>query len=160
MPNIKEKTHTDWIKTGLRIQEEIDCAKMTYVSIAECLTSIYYVTTSRQYISDICKGKAFPPLYTLKALTQIFDCDTAYLLCEQDCRKREVTDIHAYTGLSENAIETLHAIHYNKVIVWITRSWGFVNTNFSSIGSELCAFSESNTSVLPSSDNLAMPTVS
>ena len=51
------------------------------------------------------------------------------------------------------------SIHYNKVILWITRSRGFVNTNFSSIGSELCAFSESNTSALPSFDKSVMPTV-
>ena len=110
LPNIKELSHADWIKTGLRIQEELDRAGMTYERLAEYLTNVYYVTTSRQYISSICKGKSFPQLYTLRAMAHIFDCDTAYLLCEQDCRKHEATDIHAYTGLSETAIETLHAL--------------------------------------------------
>ena len=110
MPNIQEVSHADWIKTGIRIQEEIDRNKMTYAQLAEYLTNVYYVTTSRQYVSKICKGETFPQLYTLKAMAEVFDCDVAYLLCEQDCRKHEATDIHAYTGLSETAIETLHAL--------------------------------------------------
>lgn len=114
MPNIKELEHADWIKTGIRIQEELDRAGMTYERLAEYLTNVYYVTTSRQYISSICKGKSFPQLYTLRAMAHIFDCDTAYLLCEQDYRKHEATDIHAYTGLSESAIETLHALTTGK----------------------------------------------
>ena len=74
MPNIQEVSHADWIKTGIRIQEEIDRNKMTYAQLAEYLTNVYYVTTSRQYVSKICKGETFPQLYTLKAMAEVFDC--------------------------------------------------------------------------------------
>ena len=114
MPNIQEASHADWIKTGIRIQEEIDRNRMTYAQLAEYLTNVYYVTTSRQYVSKICKGETFPQLYTLKAMAEVFDCDVAYLLCEQDTRKREATDIRAYTGLSETASETLHSLQTGK----------------------------------------------
>ena len=115
MGNIKEPALGDWINTGIRIDAEMEKLGMNYSSLAKCISEgDYHFTATRQYISDICKGKSFPSLYLLRVLADVFQCDTAYLLCEQDCRKREATDIHAYTGLSETAIETLHALTTGK----------------------------------------------
>lgn len=111
MDNIKEPALEDWVNTGALIRAEMERYDLDYVSLAKQVNEGgYHTTVTRQYLSNICKGKSFPSLYLLRVLADIFQCDTAYLLCEQDCRRHEATDIRAYTGLSEQSIETLHKL--------------------------------------------------
>lgn len=111
MANIKEPSPAEWINTGKRIESEMERLNLNYSSLATRITEgDYNLIVSRQYVSNICRGNSFPQLYTLRVMADIFQCDTAYLLCEQDCRTRAATDIHAYTGLSEKTIDTLHEI--------------------------------------------------
>lgn len=49
----------------------------------------------------------------LTALCDIFDCDIGYILCEYEEKKVEKRDIVKYTGLSEQAVDNLHAVQAN-----------------------------------------------
>lgn len=44
------------------------------------------------------------------ALCELFHCDIGYLLCEYDSKTLAAEEITAYTGLSEQAINNLHAL--------------------------------------------------
>ena len=54
--------------------------------------------------------KAFPTLDDMLRLCNIFDCNLSYLLCEQECKIKDHQAIADYTGLTEEAIETLHGL--------------------------------------------------
>ncbi len=62
----------------------------------------------RQTVSKWEKGEIIPPLETMLQLCNIFDCELSYLLCESDFKTKNLQGIAAYTGLSENAVHTLH----------------------------------------------------
>ena len=49
----------------------------------------------------------------LTALCDIFDCDIGYLLCEYDEKTWGKHEVAKYTGLSEQAIDALHALQQN-----------------------------------------------
>lgn len=51
-------------------------------------------------------GKQLPPLPKLIALSEIFQCDISYLLCDYD-KKKDISDISELTGLSERALSRL-----------------------------------------------------
>ncbi len=112
MDNMNGTPRYDWVLCGQRIKLERERINMSQQELADTLAGDpYYATGVRQTISDWEKGKKKEiPLHTLVCLCNIFNCDMGYLLGEYDCRTRPVTDIHAYTGLSETAIETLHAL--------------------------------------------------
>ena len=70
-----------------------------------------YLSVNRNTISawesqDSKKGRV-PPLDCMLKMCAFFDCELAYLLCEQDCKTRTITDIHQATRLSQEAIEDL-----------------------------------------------------
>lgn len=112
MDNIQAVTRYDWVIIGQRIKQERERIGLSQQDLADRLAGEpYFATGVRQTISDWEKGKKKEiPLHTLVCLCNIFDCDMGYLLGEYDCHTRPVTDIHAYTGLSEESIETLHAL--------------------------------------------------
>lgn len=58
-------------------------------------------------ISGWEKGSQLPPLPKLIALSEIFQCDIAYLLCDYDKKKKDVSDIAELTGLSEKSVDNL-----------------------------------------------------
>lgn len=58
-------------------------------------------------ISGWEKGSQLPPLQKLIALSEIFQCDIAYLLCDYDKKKKDVSEVSDFIGLSEQAVSFL-----------------------------------------------------
>lgn len=87
---------------GRRLTEERKKHHLTKLKLAE---AIGYSDERR--ISSMENGKSILPLEAMFELCKIFDCELAYLLCEQNCKTRTATDICKETGLSEDAIEML-----------------------------------------------------
>lgn len=73
---------------------QVELAKMLNVSI--------------KTIMNWEQGIATPAVDTLIGLCDLYECDLDYLMGKIDCRTHDVQEIHEYTGLSEQAIETLH----------------------------------------------------
>lgn len=85
-------------KIGQRIREERDNKGLTQEELANKLQ------ISRQKVYYWEKGEKVPTLEDLIRLCDIFGCELGYLLCEFDCKTKEISDIQALTGLSEEAI--------------------------------------------------------
>ena len=77
-------------------------AGYTQVKLAEKLD------VSIKTIMNWEQGIATPSIDTLIGLCDLYGCDLDYLMGKIDCRTHDVQEIHEYTGLSEQAIETLH----------------------------------------------------
>lgn len=89
----------NWGEIGKRIKKEREAHALTMEALAE------KVGTSRQTISRWEKGEGVEiTLNMLLRICDIFGCELGYLLCEYDCKTREVTDICSVTGLSERAV--------------------------------------------------------
>lgn len=58
-------------------------------------------------ISGWERGDQLPPLPKLIALSEIFQCDISYLLCDYDNKKKDISDVSEITGLSINAAKTI-----------------------------------------------------
>ena len=67
----------------------------------------------RSQVEQIEQGKRLPALDTLVKMTEMFNCEVGYLLCEPgyECKTRTKTDIQRETGLSEPAISILHRMN-------------------------------------------------
>jgi len=91
----------NWELIGKRIKKERDNLSLTQEGLSEKLG------TSRQLISRWEKAVSPPILEDLLKLSEIFNCELGYILCEYDCKTKEVTEINTVTGLSENAISVL-----------------------------------------------------
>lgn len=79
---------------------------------------------SRQTVGNWENGTVLPCLDDLLKMCEIFDCELGYLLCEYDCKTKELTNIHEVTGLSENAIKMLSDIKktsIEEVIITLNR---------------------------------------
>ena len=65
-------------------------------------------------IGQYYNGETLPTMENLIKIADFFNVSTDYLLerAELSTRDPEVTKIHDYTGLSQEAIENLHFIHY------------------------------------------------
>jgi transcriptional regulator with XRE-family HTH domain len=99
-----EKIVTKKAEIGVRIRKEREASALRQEDLA---VKVGYVPESRGTIANWEKGKYLPSLEDMIKLCIIFDCEVGYLLCEQNCKTREVTDIQAVSGLSENAIQKL-----------------------------------------------------
>ncbi len=53
------------------------------------------------------QNRAVPEITTIQQLCEFFDCDMDYLFNRIECKNHNVDFIHEYTGLSEEAINTL-----------------------------------------------------
>ena len=75
-------------------------------------------------VSNWEKGITLPPLSKLIALSNIFDCDIGYLLCDYDEPTRNLADVVEQTGLSGGAATRLKnmAVRVNS-----ERSAGWAN---------------------------------
>ncbi len=60
-----------------------------------------------QTISKWETANTIPSIKQLMKLCDLYGCDIGYLLGEYDCKTRKATDIHAETGLSEEAVNEL-----------------------------------------------------
>lgn len=89
---------------GSRIRKERTILNLNQ----EMFAKIIYVS-KRQTIANWEKGRTLPALENFFIMSDVFNCDIAYLFCEQECKRRETTDIHEKTGLSEEAIHVLES---------------------------------------------------
>ena len=67
-----------------------------------------YLGVSRQTINKMENGHISIGYEYLKPISELFDCDPAYIICFQDERNKAETSIHEYTGLPDDVIEALH----------------------------------------------------
>ena len=59
--------------------------------------------------------KPLPDLSDMLSLCNIFECDLSYLLCENDCKTKDLQGIQDYTGLSEPAITNLLSFQQSEM---------------------------------------------
>lgn len=86
---------------GKRIQTERKLLNLNQEELCEKLS------IGRTMLSLYETGKRIPDLDILLAMCEVFQCEIGYLLGEYDCKTKTATDVHAITGLSENAIAIL-----------------------------------------------------
>ena len=91
---------------GARIHDERRAQKLSQEDLI-CLLQFKNAGIGRNSLSNIENGVeesiARLSLSTLIALSEIFDCDLGYLLCEYNERRRIAAEICVATGLSEAA---------------------------------------------------------
>ena len=98
---------------GKRIKDERRKKKLSQQKLADAISSIMvdsdpdYKGTEQNTVSNWEKGVSLPPLSKLIALSEIFDCDLGYLLCDYDEPKRDLADVVEQTGLSGEAVKSL-----------------------------------------------------
>ena len=98
---------------GKRIKDERRKKKLSQQKLADAISSIMvdsdpdYKGTEQNTVSNWEKGVSLPPLSKLIALSEIFDCDLGYLLCDYDEPKRDLDDVVEQTGLSGKAATRL-----------------------------------------------------
>ena len=95
-------------KVGEIIKREREAAKL---SQSKLMGAVGRSPESYRLLGKWEKGIAEPLFSDMLALCNVFGCELAYLLGEQDCKTRAATDIHNETGLSEAAILLLSATH-------------------------------------------------
>ncbi len=106
------KINYDWEKIGARIKFERENIDMTQEELAEA------INVSRSTIIKWENARASAPsIRDLLLLCNFFNCELGYLLCEYDCKTRELTDICNKTGLSENAIQ--------RILAWKRSGFGY-----------------------------------
>ena len=89
-------------RTNLKLSQDDLCAKLQDAQAG----------LSRQTLSKIENGELGRlTLHQMLAMCEIFNCDIGYLLCEYDSRTITAEQIEEYTGLNEQAIDTLHELH-------------------------------------------------
>ena len=94
------------VQIGRRIKENRKRCHLTQIQLLEkCYLSEKSVASLRAWE----RGERLPDLDTLCRMCDIFDCDTGYLLCDYDARRRETADVCTVTGLSEDAVHKLQA---------------------------------------------------
>lgn len=103
----------DYQKIGKRIKQERLEAKIK--SQGALADKLGYSERTRQTIAKWEKGEAVPELDYLLRMCELFDCELGYLLCEYDCKTREITDIHDTTGLSQNAIKNIRTLKQSPI---------------------------------------------
>jgi len=98
-------------KIGERIRKERIEANLNQGPFAK---ELGFSSGSRQTVTNWERGERLPDFEIMLKMCKLFDCELGYLLCEQDCKTREATDVQAATGLTESAIRTLLSINkYN-----------------------------------------------
>lgn len=103
---------------GKRIQELRKAKKMTQRQLAGRISDIVPTDKDKGFgqptISGWERGEQLPPLPKLIALSEIFQCDIAYLLCDYDKEKKDVSDIAEMTGLSTAAVKAIVDDRYGR----------------------------------------------
>ena len=101
-------------KTPARICEQRRRMNWTQAKLAEEISRVENdgKQIKDRTVADWEKGKTTPPLQRIQIMSELFDCDVAYLIGdgENGARKRVSTDIVALTGLSLEAAEKIAAI--------------------------------------------------
>lgn len=95
---------------GLRIKDLRNKAGWTQTRLGNELGELFYGDKVKQsMISSWENGDTLPTLKNLLALSQLFDCDIGYLLCDYDDRRKDTSNLCKVTGLSAATIEQLSA---------------------------------------------------
>lgn len=96
---------------GKRINALRKEKELTQKQLAGLITDIVPTDEDKGFgqstISGWERGKQLPPLPKLIALSEIFQCDISYLLCDYDKEKKDISDVSEITGLSINAAKTI-----------------------------------------------------
>lgn len=87
---------------GERIKQERNKMNLTQDEFKEKIH-----ISARQTIARWENGKVLPSLEDMLVMCDLFECELAYLLCEQDCKTKTATDISKETGLSETSINRI-----------------------------------------------------
>lgn len=95
-------------RIGERIKALRQEMKMTQKQLAGHIDDIVPTDKDKGFgqstISGWERGDQLPPLPKLIALSEIFQCDISFLLCDYDKKKKDVMDVSEITGLSETAV--------------------------------------------------------
>lgn len=94
-------------RIGKRIREERKKIKLNQENFGWKLRDYNIRGFNRETVAKWEKGEALPSLDILLKMSEIFDCEIGYLLCEFDTKTRLSADIQQETGLSEDEIEIL-----------------------------------------------------
>lgn len=71
---------------------------------------LYGDKVKQSMISSWEKGDTLPTLKNLLAISQLFDCDIGYILCDYDDRRKDTSNLSKVTGLSPGTIEQLSTL--------------------------------------------------
>ena len=112
MNNIKEY---DFIEIGKKISSERAGMSLSQEELGKRLNY------TRQTIASWEKARSYPTLNDLFKLCKIFNCELSYLLCEADCKTKDIQGIHDYTGLTEAAIKKLSSLEVIGVPDYIVK---------------------------------------
>ncbi|MFV0362744.1 MAG: helix-turn-helix domain-containing protein [Suipraeoptans sp.] len=96
-----------WHITGERIRNNREELTLSQEELSQRIEVIIGSPIKRQTVSGWENGKPIKKLEQLKALCEIFNCDTAYLLCECDTKRITSQSISDSTGLSKKAVDNL-----------------------------------------------------
>lgn len=108
----------NYVKIGERIRSERKKKKWSQKDLLIQLSG-KEVSIHRNTLSDIengCKKGVFP-LPLLTALSELFNCEVGYLLCEFDCKTGRNTDVSNATGLTDDAINALMDMSQQDLLV-------------------------------------------
>ena len=94
---------------AMRIKAERNAADLSMENLAERI-NVTRNTIAAWERQEEEKGGRIPPLSDLLKMCDVFECELGYLLGEYDCKTRAATDIHAETGLNEEAIKLLKGV--------------------------------------------------
>ena len=105
----KVKTYDDRRnRIGSRIKMLRNKAGWTQTRLGNELGELLYGDKVKQsMISSWEKGDTLPTLKNLLALSQLFNCDIGYLLCDYDDLRKDTSNLCEVTGLSSETIERL-----------------------------------------------------
>lgn len=108
----------NYTKIGERIRSERKKKKWSQNDLLIQLSG-KDVSIHRNTLSDIENGckKGLFPLPLLTALSELFNCEVGYLLCEFDCKTGRNTDVSNATGLTDNAINALMKMSRQDLLV-------------------------------------------
>lgn len=98
---------------GNRIKNERKKKKLSQKDLADAISLVMVDSNGieQNTVSNWETGSSLPPLPKLIALSEIFDCDIGYLLCDYDEPTRDLADVVEQTGLSGEAAKRLQQIH-------------------------------------------------
>lgn len=104
-------SNIDWFMVGDRIKTNRTIFGLTQARLAEMVNEITGKSINERKIGRWERGEPIQKMDEIKALCNIFHCDTGYILCEYDSRKAESVRIASATGLSADAIDILNSVN-------------------------------------------------
>lgn len=103
-----------WHIIGNRIRNNRIEKGLSQEQLAERLELITTKPIKRQTVAGWERGNPIKKIEQLTALCEIFDCDTAYLLCECDSKRIVSQQVAPALGLSEKALDNLITANKNQ----------------------------------------------